>query len=111
MLDLALPIAGVDDLYRATGKGLFALERQLGVGAERRRQTHAVCEQDGQHDQAELVERSQGAIGLDRARAADEVDVPLRGPLPGASPEDAPGQRRGRRAPFRNGSSKRCTPL
>src|ERR671931_533215 len=81
--------AGVDDFDRAVREGARTLERQLGIDAERRRQSHSVAEKERQNDQSELVQSSERAVGLDRARAADEVDVaapvgvadPLKQPL------------------------------
>src|SRR3954470_887249 len=65
-------VAGVDDLYRAAGKGALALEGQAGVGAEPVGQAHPAAEQDRADHELELVERPERAIGLDRARPADQ---------------------------------------
>src|SRR4029453_12879544 len=70
-----VPAHGIDDLHRAAGKSPLALEGQSGVGADRRRELHPVPGEQRQHDELELVEGSEGAERLDRARAADQVDI------------------------------------
>src|SRR5436305_14869393 len=78
----------VDDLDRAARQCALALERQLGLEAEGRGQAHAVAEQERQDDQLEPVESAQRAIGLDRARPADEMYVAAR--PGGAEPLEQP---------------------
>src|SRR5262249_40213504 len=56
-------------------KGALALERETDVGAHERREAHPFAPEERQHEQTEPGERADGTHRLDRARAADEVDV------------------------------------
>src|SRR5690349_3655569 len=71
----AISEAPVEDLDGAAGQGALALHLEALVGLDRRGEPQALAGEDRQDDQAELVDRSQPAIGLDRGRTADQVDV------------------------------------
>src|SRR3954454_3351997 len=65
----------VEDLDRAAGQRPLAGQHESLVGLDRGRELHALAGEDRQDDQAELVDRAQLPVGLDRGGSADQVDV------------------------------------